>query len=157
MRAGLEACLARLWRYAIVSLRSRDAATDLVVRAACVRAIERADQFAPGTRADRWLLSILRSIWLNEVRARRIRAGSGRVDAELTSDAKAIETNILAAEVFNAINGLPETQRETVLLVYGEGFSYAEAASALGIPVGTVMGPRAILAKMKEDFSFDGR
>ena len=57
----------------------------------------------------------------------------------LTSDgAKAIETNILAAEVFNAIDRLPETQPETVLLVYGEGFRYAQAASALGIiPVGT--------------------
>jgi len=159
VRAGLEDCLARLWRYAIVLSRSPGAADDLV-QATCLRAIERADQFAPGTRLDRWLFSVLRSIWLNEVRARRIREGSGVVDAEqaLKSDgAKAIETNILAAEVFNAINGLPETQRETVLLVYGEGFSYAEAASALGIPVGTVMGPRAILAKMKENFSFDGR
>jgi len=48
---------------------------------------------------------------------------------------------------------LPEAQRETVLLVYGEGFSYAEAASALGIPVGTVMSrlaaARSALAKLK--------
>ena len=163
VRAGLEDCLARLWRYAIVLSRSRDAADDLV-QATCLRAIERADQFAPGTRLDRWLFSVLRSIWLNEVRARRIREGSGVVDAEqaLTSDgAKVIETNILAAEVFNTIDRLPETQRETVLLVYGEGFSYAEAASALGIPVGTVMSrigaARSTLAKMKEHFSFDGR
>jgi RNA polymerase sigma-70 factor (ECF subfamily) len=53
---------------------------------------------------------------------------------------------------------LPEIQRETVLL---EGFSDAEAASALGIPVGTVMSrvgaARSTLAKMKEHFSFDGR
>jgi RNA polymerase sigma-70 factor (ECF subfamily) len=123
------------------------------------RAIERADQFAPGTRLDRWLFSILRSIWLNKVRARRIREGSGIVDSEqaLTSDgAKAIETNILAAEVFNTIDRLPETQRETVLLVYGEGFSYAEAARALGIPLGTVMARRRRtldLAKLKEHFS----
>jgi RNA polymerase sigma-70 factor (ECF subfamily) len=93
VRAGLEACLARLWRYTIVSSRSRDAA-DGLVQATCVRAIEHADQFAIGTRLDRWLFSILWSIWLNEVRARRIREGTGVVDAEqaLTSDgAKAIE------------------------------------------------------------------
>ena len=76
----------------------------------------------------------------------------------LTSDgAKAIEMNILAAEVLNAIDRLPETQRETVLLVYGECFSYAEAASALGIPVGTVMSrigaARSTLAKWKERFT----
>ena len=112
------------------------------MQATCLRAIERADQFVPGTRLDRWLFAILRSIWLNEIRARRIREGGGFVDAEeaLSSDgAQVIETNILAAEVLRAIGGLPEAQRETVLLVYGEGFSYAEAASALGIPIGTVM------------------
>ena len=155
VRAGLEACLARLWRYAVLLSRTSDAADDLV-QATCLRAIERADQFLPGTRLDRWLFSILRSIWLNEIRARKIREGGGFVDAEeaLTTDgAKAIETNILAAEVFRAIGQLPEAQRETVLLVYGEGFSYAEAASALGIPVGTVMSrlaaARSALAKLK--------
>ena len=34
---------------------------------------------------------------------------------------------------------LPEAQRETVLLVYVEGLSYAEAAEFLGTPVGTIM------------------
>ena len=37
------------------------------------------------------------------------------------------------------IRQLPEAQRETVLLVYAEGYSYAEAAVALYIPIGTVM------------------
>ena len=135
--------------------RSNDAAED-IVQATCLRAIERADQFVPGTRLDRWLIAILRSIWLNEIRARRIREGGGFVDAEdaLSSDgAHEIETNILAGEVLRAIGQLPEAQRETVLLVYGEGFSYAEAASTLGIPVGTVMSrlsaARAALAKLK--------
>jgi len=48
---------------------------------------------------------------------------------------------------------LPEAQRETVLLVYGEGYSYADAASALDIPVGTVMSrlaaARSALARLK--------
>src|SRR5260370_41886629 len=97
VRAGLEACLARLWRYALMLSRASDAAEDLV-QATCLRAIERADQFVPGTRLDRWLFTILRSIWLNEIRARRIREGGGFVDAEdaLSSDgAQRIETNIL--------------------------------------------------------------
>jgi RNA polymerase sigma-70 factor (ECF subfamily) len=155
VRAGLEPCLARLWRYALVLSRANDAAEDLV-QATCLRAIERADQFVPGTRLDRWLFAILRSIWLNEIRARRIREGGGFVDAEeaLSSDgAQVIETNILAAQVLRAIGGLPEAQRETVLLVYGEGFSYAEAATTLGIPIGTVMSrlaaARVALGKLK--------
>ena len=155
VRAGLEPCLARLWRYALVLTRANDKAEDLV-QATCLRALERADQFAPGTRLDRWLFAILRSIWLNEIRARRIREGGGFVDAEdaLTSDgAQEIETNILAAQVLTAVGQLPEAQREAVLLVYAEGYSYAEAASALSVPIGTVMSrlaaARATLAKLR--------
>ena len=50
-----------------------------------------------------------------------------------------IEANIFAGEVFRAIAQLPEAQREAALLVYCEGYSFAEAASALGIPIGTVI------------------
>ena len=155
VRAGLEPSLARLWRYALLLSRTRDAADDLV-QATCLRAIERADQFVPGTRVDRWLFAILRSIWLNDVRSQRIRAGGGIVDAEevLTLDgAREIETNITASAVLRAINRLPEAQRETILLVYGEGYSYGEAATALGVPIGTIMSRlaagRAALAKLK--------
>ena len=56
-----------------------------------------------------------------------------------TDGAREIEMNITASAVLRAIGRLPEAQRETVLLVYGEGYSYAEAAAALAIPIGTVM------------------
>jgi RNA polymerase sigma-70 factor, ECF subfamily len=155
VRAGLEPSLARLWRYALVLSKARDVADDLV-QATCLRAIERADQFVPGTRVDRWLFAILRSIWLNEIRSRRIRKGGGFVDAKqtLTTDgAHEIEMNITASAVLRAIDRLPEAQRETVLLVYGEGYSYAEAAAALGVPIGTIMSRlaagRSALAKLK--------
>jgi RNA polymerase sigma-70 factor (ECF subfamily) len=155
VRVGLEPSLARLWRYALVLSRTRDVADDLV-QATCLRAIERADQFVPGTRVDRWLFAILRSIWLNEIRSRRIREGGGFVDAAdvLTTDgAREIEMNITAAAVLRAIDRLPEAQRETVLLVYGEGYSYAEAAAVLSVPIGTIMSRlsagRAALAKLK--------
>jgi RNA polymerase sigma-70 factor, ECF subfamily len=108
----------------------------------CVRALERRPQFEPGTRLDRWLFTILRSIWLNEVRSRHVRSGEGTVDAEiaLTFDGEAqVETNLFARQVLTAIDRLPAAQRETALLVYGEGYSYQEAASLTGAPIGTVM------------------
>lgn len=155
VRLGLEQHLARLWRYAVVLSSSRDTADDLV-QGTCLRAIERADQFAPGTRLDRWLFAILRSIWLNGIRARRVREGGGLVDAveALTVDGvEATETNILIAEVLSAIGKLPEAQRETAVLVYAEGYTYAEAAAALGVPIGTVMSRlatvRGALAKLR--------
>jgi RNA polymerase sigma-70 factor (ECF subfamily) len=159
VRAGLEPSLARLWRYAFVLSRARDIADDLV-QATCLRAIERADQFVAGTRVDRWLLAILRSIWLNEVRARGFREGGGFVAAEdvLTSDdAHEIEMKITASAVMRAIGQLPEAQREAVLLVYAEGYSYSEAAAALTVPIGTVMSrlaaARATLAKLNSSQS----
>jgi RNA polymerase sigma-70 factor (ECF subfamily) len=155
VRLGLEPCLARLWRYAVVLSSSSDTADDLV-QATCLRAMERADQFTPGTRLDRWLFAILRSIWLNQIRARRIRQGAGFVEAEhvLTFDGgHDIEVNVLTSQVLTAVRRLPETQRETALLVYAEGYTYAEAAVALGVPIGTVMSrlatARAALAKLK--------
>jgi RNA polymerase sigma-70 factor (ECF subfamily) len=111
----------------------------------------------PRERAlDRWLFAILRSIWLNEIRSQRIREGGGLVDGEdtLISDgAREMETNITVSTVLRAVDGLPEAQRETILLVYAEGYSYAEAAAALGVPIGTIMSRlaagRAALAKLK--------
>jgi RNA polymerase sigma-70 factor, ECF subfamily len=155
VRAGLQSSLARLWRYALVLSKARGAADDLV-QATCLRAIERADKFIPGTRIDRWLFAILRSIWLNEIQSQRIREGGGFVDAEdaLISDGvREVETNITASTVLRAISRLPEAQRETILLVYAEGYNYAETASALGVPIGTIISGlaagRAALAKLK--------
>lgn len=157
VRDGLPAILDRLWRYGLVLSGDRDMAADLV-QATCVRALERAQQFAPGTDLRRWTFTILHSIWHNELRARRVRAGQGLVGAEeaLVSDgARDMETNILARQVLTEIGRLPEAQRAAVLLVYGEGFTYAEAAQVLDVPVGTVMSrlaaARATLGALKED------
>jgi RNA polymerase sigma-70 factor, ECF subfamily len=149
VRSRLPQLLPRLWRYALLLAGVRDVAEDLV-QATCARAIERAYQYNADTRLDRWLFSILRSIWLNELRSRRIREGRGFVDPEeaLFSDGAEIETNIFAGQVLNAVHGLPEAQRETVLLVYVEGLSYAEAAEFLGAPIGTIMS-RLAAARLK--------
>jgi RNA polymerase sigma-70 factor, ECF subfamily len=70
-----------------------------------------------------------------------------------TDEAREIEMNIAVSTVLRAVGRLPEAQREAVLLVYGEGYSYAEAAATLAVPIGTVMSrlaaARAALAKLK--------
>ncbi len=159
---GLAALLPRLWRYGLVLSGNRDTAEELV-QATCVRALERSSQFTPGTRLDRWLIAILHSIWLNEVRARKVRQGQGLVDADsaLVFDGiREIETNILAAQVLREVQDLPEVQRETVFLVYVEGLTYREAAEALGVPIGTVMSrlaaARAKLASLSTDAQGSG-
>jgi RNA polymerase sigma-70 factor (ECF subfamily) len=155
VKAGLAPNLARLWRYGLVLSGARDVADDLV-QATCLRAIERAAQFQAGTRLDRWLFSILRSIWLNELRSRRVREGGGFVDASealVVDGGREIETNIFAGQVLREVGGLPEAQREAVLLVYVEGLSYREAAEVLAAPIGTVMSrlaaARSALGKLR--------
>jgi RNA polymerase sigma-70 factor (ECF subfamily) len=154
---GIRAELPRLWRYGLVLSGNRDTAEELV-QATCLRALERSHQFIAGTRLDRWLIAILHSIWLNEIRARKVRQGQGLVDADavLVFDGlKTTETNILAAQVLREVQDLPEVQRETVYLVYIEGLTYREAADTLAVPIGTVMSrlaaARAKLAGLNPD------
>jgi RNA polymerase sigma-70 factor (ECF subfamily) len=141
IRADLSQHLTRLWRYGVMLSHHRDTADDLV-QATCLRALERSGQFSPGTRLDHWLFAILHSIWLNEVRARRVRLGQGFVEAgeALVFDgAGQTENHILATQVMSHVQALPEAQRSAVFLCYVEGLSYREVAEVLQIPVGTVM------------------
>lgn len=141
VRTGLAGQLARLWRYGLALSRRRDVAEDLV-QATCLRALERAQQFEPGSSLDAWLLSILHGIWLNELRAQRVRQGEGVVEAEqalVFDGAGAMEIHVLAGQMLREVGELPEAQRAAVFLVYGEGMAYREAADILGIPIGTVM------------------
>lgn len=141
VRQGLGPCLARLWRYGYVLSHQRHVADDLV-QATCVRALERASHYQPGTRLDRWLFSILHSIWLNDVRAQRIRQGQGFVDSDSLGDdhdSLTVENQILANQVLRRVQALPEALRETVFLAYVEGLSYREIADIQQIPMGTVM------------------
>lgn len=159
VRAGLSQHLSRLWRYAFVLCHRRDVAEDLV-QATCVRALERAVQFTPGTRLDRWLFAILHSIWLNDVRAWRIRQGQGFVDAEavlVVDGAGQAESHVLAGQVLRQVQALPEAQREAVFLAYVEGLSYREVAELLDVPIGTVMSRLAAArAKLAADVGSDG-
>lgn len=153
----LPEILPRLWRFAMVLSGRRDVADDLV-QSTCVRALERAHQFQPGTRLDRWTFTILSSIWKNQLRSEKIRQGQGFLDPEdvLVEDGnRKIEANIFLQQVLKEVQALPEAQRTTVLLVYVEGLSYREASEVLDIPIGTVMSrlssARGTLGRLTKD------
>ncbi len=131
----------RLWRFCMVLTKARDRADDLA-QATCERALINAEKFQPGTDLDRWVFTMARRIWLNDIRATKVRRGEGQVpveDVDVADDAPHIDVNILAREVLNMVQALPEGQRVTTFLVYVEGYSYREAAEMLEIPIGTVM------------------
>jgi RNA polymerase sigma-70 factor (ECF subfamily) len=140
----LPEMLPRLWAFALRICGDRHDAEDLV-QWACVRALERAHQLQPDTAPLSWMFSIMHSIWINELRARNVRARSvmeGEGDfLETVADPHActLEQNMMNSQIVSAVQRLPETQRVVMLLVAVEGLSYQEAADALGVPVGTVM------------------
>ncbi len=115
---------------------------DDLAQMTCIRAIEKAELFQPGTHLDRWLFVMARRLWLNEVRRDAIRGSAGFVSAEevdISDNSAPAETNIFARQVLNEVNRLPEAQRVTALLVFVEGYKYVEAAEILEVPVGTIM------------------
>jgi RNA polymerase sigma-70 factor (ECF subfamily) len=124
------------------SLAGTKELADELVQAACERALQRFHQLEPGTRVDHWLFAIMRSIWSNELRARRVRLGGGLVDADTLVD-RPVESQLEARLTLDKIDGiladLPGEQRAVLRLVCVEGRSYREAAEALEIPLGTLM------------------
>ena len=157
VEAALVAKYANLWRFALALSGDATTADDLV-QATSMRALEKANQLVDTSKPLAWLFAICRSIWLNQMRSDKIRAAQSletAPDVALISTNSSVEANIFAAEVFTEVMRLPEAQRETVMLVYVEGFSYREAAATLDIPLGTVMSrlsaARAKLARLNSD------
>lgn len=141
-RQQLVALLPRLRRFACVLAHSSDKADDLV-QSALETALARMDQWEPGTKLDRWMFRILKTVWLSGPRAGQVRH-TEPIDAHLdrASDdgARTVQARMSLAEVRDAFARLPAEQREPLLLVCVEGYTYAEAAEFLGIPMGTVIG-----------------
>lgn len=163
VRDGLPDCFPRLWRFCLSLTGRRDAADDLA-QATCARAIEKAAHYQAGTHLDRWLFVMARRVWLNEVRKDAIRGSAGFVaieENEVSDGSAPAETNIFAREVLSELNRLPEAQRVAALLVFVEGYKYAEAAEILDIPTGTVMSrisaARASLARRMDQATGTGK
>ena len=140
----LPALLPRMWRFALRLTCDTHDAQDLVQRA-CVRALEKQHQFQQGASAMGWIFAIIHTIWLNEIRARTLQ---NRYNAPLPDDiddtladpgACDPQTNLMHRQLLAAVDALPDAQRAVMLLVAAEGFSYAQAAHILDIPMGTVM------------------
>jgi RNA polymerase sigma-70 factor (ECF subfamily) len=140
-RKDLVHLLPRLRRFAL-TLCPHAADADDLVQMACERAILKSAQWMPGTRLDSWVYTMMRNLWVSELRSRRVRTGAGQVDAGETDE---LQTEVGAAEILQGnqiaamIRSLPEGLSATLLLVSVEGYSYQEAADVLDIPIGTVM------------------
>ena len=141
LRAALARLLPRLRRFAIALTGSRSDGDDLL-QAACERALQRLGQLQVAGRLDSWMYSIMRSIWIDEIRARRVRQHEPiEAAATVVGDRgeTAAEGRSTLTAVRRALAELPSEQRAVLTLVCVDGLSYSEAADVLGVPMGTVM------------------
>lgn len=138
-----------LWRFSFALSGRPDSADDLS-QATVLRAIERKNQFRADASLKTWVMTICRSIWLNDLRAQAVRK-TGSLDSsgveEIAEIAPTPEMNIFATEVYSKVMELPEAQRIAVELVYVQQFTYSEAAGIMDIPIGTVMSRLATARK----------
>jgi len=128
----------RLRRYARALLGDRYAADDLV-QDTLERAWNKFHLWRPGSDLRAWLFAIMHNVFVNQVRSRK--SEIERTMEELPAIAvRATQSDALElADVERSLRGLPEEQREVLLLVAVEEMTYDEVSHALAIPVGTVM------------------
>ncbi len=142
--AHMVTSLPRLRRFAIGLAGSVEEGEDLF-QGACLKALEKWQQWRPGTRLDSWVFKIIQTTWLDRRKSATqrlvdfntdaaVKAGDQLATAEIDEELD-LRRDLKQARF--AIDRLSHDQRS--VLVVGEGFTYQEAAGALQIPVSTVM------------------
>jgi RNA polymerase sigma-70 factor (ECF subfamily) len=108
--------------------------------------------FQEGTNLQAWLFKILYNKWASGYRARqcrpvevaedaltdRVLAGAAYAFGLVSVEAKLFST-IPDADIAAALASLPDGFTEVLYLSIVEGYTYAETAEILDVPVGTVM------------------
>ncbi len=134
----IEREIPRLRRYAL-ALTGDPVAADDLVQDTLERAVRKRHQWRRTGSLRSWLYRILYTVFLNQSVQRRRRRGEVAFDlAPEAAETPAQDIRIEYAEILAAMGRLPAEQRAAIALVAIEGLGYDEAASALGIPVGTL-------------------
>lgn len=138
MRALLIGAIPSLRAFAYTLTYDLDRSDDLV-QDTLVRAWSKADSFTRGTNLTAWLFTILRNLFYSEQRKRKreVEDADGVHAGRLTSLPEQ-EVRLELREFRTALDALPLSQREALVLVGAQNFTYEEAAVICGVAVGTV-------------------
>ena len=122
-----------------MSLTRNSAAADDLVQDAVVKAWSNFDKFEPGTNLRAWLFTILRNTYYSLYRKRRreVEDPDGTMAGKL-SEKPAHDGHLAMNDFREAFAQLSDEQREVLILVGAEGFSYEDAAEMCGCAVGTI-------------------
>lgn len=148
-RRALVSLLPRLRRFCLALTGSPVDADDLC-QSTCERAITRLDRWTPGSRLDSWLYRMAQNLHKNAARDRnnrlRILEEHATTDSELVDVGAVSEAD--AVDVRKHVFDLPQSQREILILICVEGYSYKECADLLDLPSSTVTN-RLFQARMR--------
>ena len=122
---------------------SGDAAlADDLVQDCIERALRKQHLFDETRNLKTWLFTILRNLFVSGLRRRTGEMAIKNVDDLVAGEDATLpeqEHGLAIAEIGQALDRLPATHREVVLLVALEDMSYREVAEITGVPIGTVM------------------
>jgi len=121
------------------SLCSNATEADDLTQEALMKAWKARMSFQAGTNLKGWTFRILRNHFYSEQRRAWRKNEICDEDAGVSSPRDAAQSDAVAlAEVSEALDTLPDDQREALILVGAGGFSYEEAAAICGCAVGTI-------------------
>lgn len=136
-----------VWRYCAHLLDPSRA--DDATQATYLRALRSLHAFRGDSSPRTWLLGVARNTCLDERRASaRRRRLLDRVAERAATDAGTSDGDLAAVEGDELLARLEPDRREAFVLTQLLGFSYDEAATTLGCPIGTV---RSRVARARRD------
>jgi RNA polymerase sigma-70 factor (ECF subfamily) len=122
-----------------MSLTRDQVRADDIVQDTILKAWTNIEKFEPGTNMRAWLFTILRNTFYSERRraAREVPDHDGTMSERMAVKPDH-DGRLALADFRRAFALLPVVQREALMLVGGEGFSYEEAAAMCCCAVGTI-------------------
>lgn len=138
IKADLIAVIPNLRAFAVSLCGNPDRADDLV-QETLVKAWGNLDSFVEGTNLPAWLFTILRNLYYSEYRKRRreVADPDGAIAVKLAT-APAQNGHMDLRDLHDALQQLPNDQREALILIGASGLSYEEAAEICGCAIGTM-------------------
>ncbi|MGC1273044.1 MAG: RNA polymerase sigma factor [Planctomycetaceae bacterium] len=136
--ALVDAHYANLYRYAYRLSGGAADAEDLTQQA-FLTAQEKLDQLRTAENAKAWLFAIVRNTYLKTRRGRR---ASGTIPLQNIAELALLPDDppdLTGEEIGQLLAELPDDFRLPLILFYFEDMSYRDIATALELPIGTVM------------------
>lgn len=128
----------QLYRTALAWAGSSQA--DDIVQDTLARCISRLGQLRDDDAMRGWVYKIMVNVWRERLRRQRHNESfEDQYDPDQASPEHILDQNRTVQRVREAVATLKQPQREIIGLIDLQGFSYAETASILDIPIGTVM------------------